>query len=392
MSLQEDNRLGYFGFMETVVELVERNGKLLLCWPGIPNGYEIRLLPTAEPGSYKVRGGPAHGAIAQLPADDKGQIEAIEVSGFRLARCAAPIADQNLAGVRHLAPAIAPNPERSIAFAALWQQLKSKADGAEISYILPYPKYQFLHCLEEQEAVIFHGSGDDDIDKFVPRRNSIELNDETGRGNKLAIYGTHDAIWPLFFAIIDRPNLRGSIRNGVDYFYNEAGDQLAAYHFSINREQLPERPYRTGMLYILPRETFERLQHAPGILANEWASEAAVRPIARLRIAPEDFPFLEQIAGHDDSVLLEGARLQRQVMTAVAAAWQEEERLILELTWDEALANVILPFIKSQRSMMPAASYELSFPAGKDPVTLAITGPAAYQAVIRQRLGDRLRA
>ncbi|MCB0026680.1 MAG: hypothetical protein KDE28_02165, partial [Anaerolineales bacterium] len=106
---------------------------------------------------------------------------------------------------------------------------------------------------------------------------------------------------------------------------------------------------------------------------------------------PEDFPFLEQIAGHDDSALLEGARLQGQVMAAVTAAWSEEERLILALTWDEALQGVIVPFINAQRAVMPAASYALSFPAGAGPVTLTITGPPAYLAIIRQRLGDRLR-
>lgn len=391
MSSQEDIRLGHFSFMEMVVELVERAGQRLLLWPGIPAGYEIRLLPTDAPGNYRVIGGPAHGAVASLPQDENGKITAIEVGGFTLTRCAPPADERALAGYRHIAPAMTPDSARDKAFADLWQQLKSQADGAEFVYTLPYPKHQFLRFLEGEETVIFHGSGDHDIAEFVPRRDSIELNDETGRGNKMAIYGTHDAIWPLFFAVIDRPNLRGSIRNGVDYFHNEAGEQIAAYHFSVNQEQLAERPYREGMLYILPRETFERLQHAPGVFANEWASEAPVRPIARLRVQPEDFPFLEQIAGHDDSALLEGARLQGQVMAAVTAAWSEEERLILALTWDEALQGVIVPFINAQRAVMPAASYALSFPAGAGPVTLTITGPPAYLAIIRQRLGDRLR-
>ena len=391
MSSQDELSLGHFGFMEMVVELVEREGKLLICWPGLPAGYEIKLRPTDQPDCYQVVGGPVHGAIAELPKDDNGQIEAIQAGGFTLVRCEAPVAGQNLAGLRHVAPPQAPDVSRDAAFAALWQQLATVADGAEINYSLPYPKYQFLRFLEEQGTVIFHGSGDGDIAEFVPRRDSIELNDSSGRGNKLAIYGTHDAIWPLFFAVIDRRKLQGSIRNGVDYFLNDAGEQLAAYHFSINQEQLADRPYRSGMLYILPRQTFVRLEHGPGIYANEWASETAVKPIAKLRIQPEDFPFLEQIAGHDDSALLESARLQRQVLGAVAAAWQPGDSLVMELNWDETLSGVMMPFMAAQRAMMPTASFTLAFAAGSGPITLSIAGPAAYLAVIRQHLGDRLR-
>ena len=263
-------------------------------------------------------------------------------------------------------------------------------NGQEIEYDLPYPKHEFLRFLEKQEAVMFHGSGDFDIEEFVPLRTSTELNDSSGRGNKLAIYATHDALWPLFFAIIDRPNLQGSIRNGVDYFQNEAGQQLAGYHFSINREQLADRPVRTGMLYILPRETFVRLEHAPGIYTNEWASTEPTKPIARLRVAPEDFPFLEQIAGHDDSALLEMMRLSHIVLGAVTSATVAGDSVVMTLAWDDSLAESAWPFVAAQRAVFPVAHFRFDFPAGGADPTLTISGPAAYMAVLKQNLSGKL--
>ena len=34
----------------------------------------------------------------------------------------------------------------------------------------------------------------------------MEMMDETGRGNIAGVYGTHNGLWSMFFAIIDREN------------------------------------------------------------------------------------------------------------------------------------------------------------------------------------------
>lgn len=40
----------------------------------------------------------------------------------------------------------------------------------------------------------------------------------------------------------------------------------------------------------------------------QWASLEAVTPLARIAVAPEDFPFLAEIRGHDDAYILERAK------------------------------------------------------------------------------------
>jgi hypothetical protein len=50
----------------------------------------------------------------------------------------------------------------------------------------------------------------------------------------------------------------------------------------------------------------------------QLASPVAVRPFARLQVAPSDFPFLPHIRGHDDERLAEYAEA-----VMAAAPWPE---------------------------------------------------------------------
>jgi hypothetical protein len=94
------------------------------------------------------------------------------------------------------------------------------------------------------------------------------------------------------------------------------------YYFSVSRDALPQRPWRTGYLYFLPAECF--VEQSPGPYAGQTArvpqlaSPVAVRPFARLRVAPGDFPFLPHMRGHDDERLAEYAEA-----VMAAAPWPE---------------------------------------------------------------------
>jgi hypothetical protein len=81
------------------------------------------------------------------------------------------------------------------------------------------------------------------------------------------------------------------------------------YVFSISQAALRKRPWRTGTIYLLPGETFVQqpnLQFGPyQVLVPQLASLVPVRPFARLEVAPEEFPFLNDIRGLDDARLPE---------------------------------------------------------------------------------------
>ena len=274
-------------------------------------------------------------------------------------------------------------------FKKLLQAALAQADGGWIEYDLPYPKHEFVQFVSVQDQIIFHGTQNPDIDEFLPLRKSMELRDETGRGNIQGVYGTHDGLWSMFFAIVDRQQLHGSIRNGVMYFQNQAGEQIAVYNFSINQAQLDERPYREGALYFLPRETFTRLHLTPQSLSNEWASEVPVKPIAKMKILPEDFPFLEQIDGHDDSELIRMNRLSAQIREAAITANLEGDSLEVVLPKDSEIASQLGEYIELQRVMMPTAHFKIQ--SERQRVKLIVTSlPPAVSQMLTTEYQDLL--
>ena len=238
-----------------------------------------------------------------------------------------------------------------------------------------------------REVVIFHGSNDPGIEAFEPVRRSMELRDHAGRGNLGAVYGTHDGIWSMFFAVVDRSRLQGSIRNGVGTYHRRAGgDALDLYRFSIADVVLGDRPFTTGALYLLPRDAFVRIPLYPGgPPSNEWACHTTVEPLARLVVCPGDFPFLESIGGHDDGPLIELGRLGDRVYDAVVTARRIDDGVEVVT---RAGRDVVGRLIEISREVYPdVVRTAADHPDG---TLVRMTGPPAFVQGIERRLGDRL--
>ncbi|MEJ2358185.1 MAG: hypothetical protein P8Y13_08905, partial [Deinococcales bacterium] len=74
------------------------------------------------------------------------------------------------------------------------------------------------------------------------------------------------------------------------------------YYFSLSHGA-PAEPWRAGVVYVLPPEGFERqLPDRIGdrpVLEPHFARQTPVRPLAKVRVRPDDFPFLGRVARHD---------------------------------------------------------------------------------------------
>lgn len=199
------------------------------------------------------------------------------------------------------------DPEAQAAFNGLLETSLSTGGCPTISYTLPWPKWQFLCHLADQHDIALHGSGDSNIARFEPRQS----NDLNEFGNQKAIYAASDGLWAMFFAIVDRPRI-GSITNACVRLVDESGSTHGPFYvFSVSQSALPNRPWRTGWVYLLPRATFTNQPSIPfgayEVQIAQLASFVEVPPLAKLAVAPEDFPFLGQIRGHDDNRLPEYA-------------------------------------------------------------------------------------
>lgn len=180
------------------------------------------------------------------------------------------------------------------------------------TYTLPIPKWQFLCYIIEAHNLALHGSGQPTIARFEPHQ-SVDFEEF---GAQTAVYAAADGIWPLYFAIVDRAKSL-TIMNGCVRIEQPDGTLgLPHYFFSISQNALDQQPYRNGMLYLLPSETF--IAQPPiqvgtkRIHIAQLASLEAVVPLAKLAVTPEDFPFLEQMRFHDDARLEEYALAMQQ--------------------------------------------------------------------------------
>ena len=384
-----DAYFGLYYFMGLVLDIKSDGNQLIGGMPGVPAGYEVLLEPL-DNDLFRTIGGPIDGSPVQFVRNATGEVISMKFGTYDLPK----IDSETLATLpvveRLLPPPFDLTPEKQARFGHLLQTSLEKNDGRWMDYDLPYSKHEFVQFVTAQDQIIFHGSNNLEIDEFQPLRKSMELRDETGRGNVQGVYGTHDGLWAMFFAIVDRPRLQGSIRNGVMYFQNrKTGEQISAYNFSINQLQLKEKPYTEGALYFLPRKSFTRLQLTPESYANEWVSKEPVKPIAKLRLQPEDFPFLEQISGHDDSELIRLNTISKEIQEAAVAASLDGDRFEVTLPPNAAVIADLDDYIRLQRMMMPTAQFELSELAGI--VTLIVFSvPPAVQDMLQQQYQNLL--
>lgn len=205
-------------------------------------------------------------------------------------------------------PGPAPTDDTRRAFDRLLDAALAQGGNPLIHYTLPTPKWQFLCHLADQRDIALHGSGATDIALFEPRQS----NDLNEFGNQQAVYAASDGLWPMFFAIVDRDRYNMTITNACVSLSDPAGRVSGPfYFFSVSHSALAQQAWRTGTVYLLSRATFAA--QPPATLGDiqvhiaQLASLAPVVPLARLTIAPHDFPFLHQIRGHDDARLQEYA-------------------------------------------------------------------------------------
>jgi hypothetical protein len=192
----------------------------------------------------------------------------------------------------------------------------------------------------------------------------------------------------MWFAVIDRSKLDGSIRNGVLNFVS--GDEaLDVYNFSVHHEYLGQEIWRTGTLYLLPPETFEAIPFYPGgPPSNEWASTVELRPIARLEIRPEDFPFLDRVGGHDDSELIAADQLGDILTAHIDAANRTPAGIAVHLRWDDEIAQIIEPYLESRRRFTPDVMRQHRIePTGEH--WLDLEGPDGYLQTYEKMLETR---
>lgn len=174
-------------------------------------------------------------------------------------------------------------------FEELYKRYIEEANGENIIYKSAYPKYMFLHYLIENKDVFVHGTNHSNITLFEPREQDLF------NGKKVkAVFASTDGVWSIFFAVVNRKEYVGSLRNMCLTTRTKKGIRRY-YYFSLNKDFLGQ-PYIDGTIYILPKDGFKK-----GGIRDEWVSERPVTPLAKLTVTPEDFIFNQNIKRHKET-------------------------------------------------------------------------------------------
>ena len=192
------------------------------------------------------------------------------------------------------------------AFDSLLDGALARGAAEPLEYTLDAPKWAFLCYAAEERGLAMHGSFDPNIAEFEPRQAS----DLREFGAQKAVYAAADGIWAMYFAIVDRRHDSMTLMNACIHVEMPDGTVTPPlYFFSVPKHLLALYPYTEGIVYLLPKQTFVSDQPIPfgpaRVHPAQLASPVPVKPLAKLKIAPDDFPFLAQMLAHENDRIQE---------------------------------------------------------------------------------------
>lgn len=202
-----------------------------------------------------------------------------------------------------------PDGEAAAAFETLFERTLATGPNAVVQYDLPWPRWQFVSHIIESHQLVAHGSQNREIEVFEPRKST----DAHPFGDRKAVFGAADGLWAMYYAILDRATHPMLLVNSAVRVERADGSLTDPYYyFAISQSALDNRAFRPGTLYFLPADGFEAMppMSVTGTRAHvpQRASLEPVVPLARIDVAPEDFPLLDRIRGHDDQIVLARAK------------------------------------------------------------------------------------
>jgi hypothetical protein len=177
-------------------------------------------------------------------------------------------------------PVFAVDEDKRAAFDASWTA--TRGEGILPDDALPYPKHEFLSYLVHRRGFLLHGGGTTEGGLLAPT-----LATDFGR-RRSGVFAASDGIWPIFFATLDR-GVAGDIFNGC--LHGGRGSRLRRfYFFFIESDPHDARTWHSGSVHVLEPSGFRKT-----FVPNELVHEGPARPLATVRVTPDDFPLVGSV-------------------------------------------------------------------------------------------------
>jgi len=186
--------------------------------------------------------------------------------------------------------------EQIEAYERVHQDALARGRNALIEYDLRWPKVSFLNYLCDRCGYVAHGSIRQDLEVLEPVRLST---DESEFGGGMRVFGTPDAVWALWFAILDKRHDLWT-RNDCTRLGPRDGAWVKYYHFDLPKAVASTPPFSNGMVYLLSAANFQQ-RHQKKILEimgaefEEWGSSIPMDVMIKVPVSPEDFPYMDRV-------------------------------------------------------------------------------------------------
>jgi len=272
-----------------------------------------------------------------------------------------------------IAPEILYTPSQLQHYETLVQRAQNNAGG--VVEAGPYPTSALLHYLVDRKGFLLHGSNQPNIALFQPRSQT----DYMGRMVK-AVFAANDAVAPVFYAILDRVAYQGSIRNTFRQYKNALGELQPRYRFSIEVESLSRSPWVAGTIYVFERAPFTQVFDEAGQPLLEWMCAQPVAPLMKVRVAPSDFIFLNQVHGHEDRL----AVLAHKLLSSYERLQELSDGFAFGYPWSSECAADAAELIRLLNESAPTIQTKLMCIPNQSPLWLHLHGS--------QDIKDNLRA
>jgi hypothetical protein len=161
-------------------------------------------------------------------------------------------------------------------FDHLWENFLALDRGRFIEYDCDYPKYEFLQFLVDHKGVILHGSQNDDLNVLEPRAT---VGTEGANAIK-GVWGTSDAMFPIFWATLNRIE---------SLFEIDIDTETDSYFACLKDPSQASDIWCNGVVYVIDRQPFYQTGH------RTWVSLISVSPLGKLRVGPGDFPLADAV-------------------------------------------------------------------------------------------------
>jgi hypothetical protein len=186
------------------------------------------------------------------------------------------------------------------AFDSLLADARTAGPNTLIDYDLPYPKADFLNALCDHRGLVAHGSRNPGLEVLHPIR---ETTDAGGFGSRELAFASPDAMWAMWFAILDKSRMGGVTKNACIGVRVLRRRTYKLYYFALPEHVLSDGgPFGPGTVYLLPAEAFPERDISLNLgfarlSIEQWGSSEPVTPVARLSVASSDFPYLSRVQG-----------------------------------------------------------------------------------------------